>query len=157
VRAEHGLGEEIVHELLRRVFVHRDLLEDDVALRVDVSERRCEDHVAHHVDRRLEMSVRHARVDDRVLARGRRVQLAAEPVEDLGDLLGCVPRGAFEEEVLDEVRDPRLGVGLVPRAGAHPEAQRDRPHRRDTLGDHAFAGVELREDVFLHGPIVLAG
>ena len=30
--------------------------------------------------------VGHPRVDDRVLARGRRVQLAAELVEDLGDL-----------------------------------------------------------------------
>ena len=87
VRAEHRLGEEVVHELLRRVLVHRDLLEDDLALGVDVVEARREHHVAHHVDRGLEVLVRHARVDDRVLARGRSVQLAAEPVEDLGDLL----------------------------------------------------------------------
>ena len=85
--AEDGLGEEVVHELLRRVLVHRDLLEDDLALGVELRERRREDHVRHHVDRRLEVRVRHARVQHRVLARRRRVELAAEPVERLRDLL----------------------------------------------------------------------
>ena len=77
-----------MHELLRRVLVHRDLLEDDLTLGVDVVEARREHHVAHHVDRRCEVLVRHARVDDRVLAGGRGVQLAAQAVEDLRDLLG---------------------------------------------------------------------
>ena len=84
--AEDGLGDQVVHELLRRVLVHRDLLEHDLALGVELVEGRREDHVAHHVDRRLEVVVRDARVDERVLARGRGVQLAAETVEDLGDL-----------------------------------------------------------------------
>ena len=84
--AEDRLGDQVVHELLRRVVVHRDLLEHDLALGVELGERGREDHVAHHVDRRLEMVVGDARVDERVLARGGRVQLAAEPVEDLGDL-----------------------------------------------------------------------
>ena len=48
--------------------------------------RRREDHVAHHVERRLEVVVGHAGVDERVLARRRGVQLAAQPVEDLRDL-----------------------------------------------------------------------
>ena len=55
------------------------------------------------------MAVGDAHVDDRVLARGGRVQLAAEPVEDLCDLLRRVLLGALEEQVLEEVRDPRLG------------------------------------------------
>ena len=78
--------DQVVDELLRRVLVHRDLLEHDLALGLELVEERREDHVAHHVERRLEVDVGDARVDDRVLARGRRVQLAAEPVEDLGDL-----------------------------------------------------------------------
>ena len=84
--AEDRLGDQVVHELLRRVLVHRDLLEHDLALGVELGERRREHHVAHHVHRRLEVVVGHARVDERVLARRRRVQLAAEAVEDLGDL-----------------------------------------------------------------------
>ena len=75
-----------MHELLRRVLVHRDLLEHDLALGLELLEERREDHVAHHVERRLEVDVGHARVDERVLARRRRVELAAHPVEDLGDL-----------------------------------------------------------------------
>ena len=63
VVAEDGLREEVVDELLRRVLVHRDLLEHDLALGVELGERRREDHVGHHVDRRLEVRVRHARVD----------------------------------------------------------------------------------------------
>ena len=80
-------------ELLRRVLVHRDLLEHDLALGVELVEERREDHVAHHVERRLEVVVGHARVDERVLARRRGVQLAAEPVEDLGDLERACSRG----------------------------------------------------------------
>ena len=51
---------------------------------------------------------------------------------------------------------PALRVGLVARAGADPEAERDRPDARHPLGDQALARVELGEDVFLHGWIVLA-
>ena len=84
--AEDGLGDQVVHEILRRVLVHRDLLEHDLALGVELVEQRREDHLAHHVERGLDVVVRHARVDERVLARRGGVQLAAEPVEDLGDL-----------------------------------------------------------------------
>src|SRR6266487_4330380 len=51
--------------------------------------------------------------------------------------------------MLDEVRDAGLRIGLVARAGADPEAERDRAHARDTLGDHSFARVQLGEDVLL--------
>ena len=68
MRAEDGLGEEVVDEVLGRVLDHRDLLEHDLALGVDVGERRREHHVRHHVDRALEMAVGDARVDDRALA-----------------------------------------------------------------------------------------
>ena len=45
VRAEDGLGDEVVDELLRRVLEHRDLLEHDLALGVELVEERREDHV----------------------------------------------------------------------------------------------------------------
>ena len=88
--AEDRLGEQVVHELLRRVLVHRDLLEHDLALLVEVGERRREHHVGHHLHRFLDVAVGHARIDDGVLARGRCVQLRAHRVEGLCDLLGVV-------------------------------------------------------------------
>src|SRR5207253_10327610 len=84
-----------------------------------------------------------ARVEHGVLARGRRVQLAAHLVEDLGDLDGVVAAAALEEEVLDEVRDTGALVALVPRARADPEADGDGAHARDALADHALAPLEL--------------
>ncbi len=150
MRAEDRLGGDVVHEVVRRVLDHRDLLEDDLAFGVDVRERRAEDHVRHHVERTLEPVVGDPRVDDGRLARRCGVQLAAELVEDLRDLLRRVARRALEEQVLDEVRDARARDGLVPGAGADPEPERDRAHARDALGDDALARRELGELVLRH-------
>ena len=152
--AEDGLGEEVVDEILGRVLHHRDLLEHDLALGVDVGERRCEDHVRHHVEGTLEMAVGDARVHDRRLARRGCVQLAAHLVEDLGDLLGRVRARALEEQVLDEVRHAGLRVGLVPRARSDPEPERHRAHVIEALGDQPLARVELGDHVLLHREIV---
>ena len=149
--AEDGVGDQVVHELLRRVVVHRDLLEHDLALGLELGERGREDHVAHHVHRGLEVVVGDARVDERVLARRRRVQLAAEPVEDLCDLERAVAARPLEEQVLDEVRDAGLGGLLVTRAGADPVADGRRANMVEPLGDHAFARVELGQAPVLHG------
>ena len=152
--AEDRLRREVVDEVVRRVLDHRDLLEHDLALRVDVDERRPEDHVGHHVERTFEAIVGDACVDDGRLARRRGVQLTAELVEDLRDLLRRVARRALEEEVLDEVRDAGARVRLVARAGADPEAERDRAHAGDALGDDALAGRKLGELVLRHRRIV---
>ena len=149
--AEDGFGDQVVHELLRRVLVHRDLLEHHLPLRLELGERRREDHVAHHVDGRHEVVVGDARVDQRVLTRRRGVQLAAETVEDLCDLERAVPARPLEEQVLDEVRHTCLRRLLVARSGADPVADRRRPNVVEPLGDHAFAGVELGQDPVLHG------
>ena len=156
VAAEDRFGEEVVHKLLRRVLVHRDLLEHYRALGVEVAEARGEHHVRHDVERGLHLPIGDARVDHRVLPRGCGVQLAAEAVEDLGDLLCRVGVGALEEEMLDEMRGAGLRVGLVPRAGADPEAEGDRADIRDPFRDDSLARVELGEDVFLHVRIIPA-
>ena len=93
------------------------------------AKRRREDHVAHHVDRGLEVVVGDARVDDGVLARSGCVQLAAEPVEDLCDLLRRVRVRALEEQVLDEVRDARALVASR-RASRRRSSSRARPSGR---------------------------
>jgi len=150
MRAEGRLLDQVVHELLRLVLVHRDFFEHDLALGVELREGRCEDHLSHHVERRLELVVRYARIDDRVLARGRRVQLPAERVEDLGDLLGRVRGGALEEQVLDEVRDAGAIRLLVARSRPDPEADCDGAHMLEPLRDDALARVEFAQDVLLH-------
>ena len=87
-----------------------------------------------------------ARVDDRRLARRRRVQLAAELVEDLGDLLRRVARRALEEQVLDEVRDARRARPARPASPSpiqNPSATERTPG--SALGDDALAAGELGE------------
>ena len=156
VPAEHRVGGEVVHEVMRSVLDHRDLLEHDLPLGVDIPERGAEHHVGHHVERGLEAVVRDPGVDDGRLARGRRIQLAAELVEDLGDLLRAVPRGALEEQVLDEVGDPGARLGLVARAGADPEAERDRPDAGQALRDDALPTLELGQLV-AHSAVMVDG
>ena len=101
-------------ELLRLVLVHRDLLKHDLALGIELGEGRPEDHLTHHVECRLQMLVGDAGVDDGVFPRSGGVQLPAERVEDLRDLLGRVGRSPFEEQVLDEVRNAGAVGPLVP-------------------------------------------
>ena len=150
--AEDRLADQVVDELLRRVLVHRDLLEHDLALGVEVVEERREDHVAHHVERRLDVAVGDARVDDRVLARGRGVQLAAEPVEDLGDLERAVAARALEEQVLDEVRDARPSRRSR-RASRRRSSSRSRPSGRAASRSEMTRSPESssRLDPVLHG------
>ena len=150
MRAEDGLGGEIVDDVLRVVLDHRDLLEHDLALGVDVGERRREDHVGHHVEGDVDVVVGDARVDDRRLTRGGRVQLAAHRVEQLGDLDGAVALRALEQQVLDEVRDTRARGRLVARAGADPEADRGRADAVDVLGDDALPARQRRQSVLIH-------
>jgi hypothetical protein len=157
MRAERRLLDQIVDELLWLVLVHGDLLEHDLALSVELGEAWREDHLAHHVERRLQLVVRNTRVDDGVLPRGGRVQLPSERVEDLGDLLRRVRSRALEEQVLDEVRDAGPIGLLVAGARPDPEADRNRTHMRQPLGDHALPGIELAEHILLHPLIVLGG
>jgi hypothetical protein len=154
VVSEDCARDEVEDELLRRVLHHRDLLEDHLALGVEVGEAGREDHVGHDVERLLEVLVEHPSVDDRVVAGGRSVQLAAERVEDLRDLERRVGAGALEEQVLEEVAHAGVRVVLVPGAGADPEPDRGRPHGRQRLGDDAGAAVERRQEVVLHPGIV---
>ena len=154
VVGEDGLREEVVHELLRGVLVHRDLLEHHLPLLVDLRERGCEDHVGHHLERRLEVVVGDACVDDGVLPGGRGVQLGAHGVEGLRDLLRVEPPRALEQHVLDEVRDAGAVGTLVAGADVDPEAERDGAHARHALGDDPLTGVELAQDDLLHGSMV---
>ena len=108
-------------------------------------------YVTQKVERREKIRIERVRVEGRVLLGGEGVDVAADRVDRLGDVLGGPGRGSLEQEVLEEVRDARLCVRLVTRSGADPEPERDRPDRRHRLGHDADARVELRERVALPG------
>ena len=112
MRAEDRLAEHVEDAVLGIVFVHRDLLQHDLALGLELAEARAPDHVAHHVERALEVPVEHARVQRGRFLVGPRVDLGAHRVEDLVDLLRSEALGAAEEHVLEQVRDARLAVVL---------------------------------------------
>ena len=71
----------------------------------------------------VEVLVEDARVENRVLTRGRRVQLAADAVEELGYLLRRIPLRPAEDQVLEKVCEAGLRGPLVARAGADPDAE----------------------------------
>ena len=125
---EDRFRQEVVDELLRCVLDHGDLLEDHFALGIEIDKGRGEDHVGHDVQRLLEVLVQHAGVDDGVVAGGRRVQLAAEAVEDLRDLLRGVLLRPLEEQVLQEMCDTRVGIVLVAQT---PSRSRGRSRRSE--------------------------
>ena len=137
--AEHRVGEEVVHTVHRLVLIHRDLLQHDVALGIDLGVGRSEQHLGQQLEGSLGVLVEEAGVEVGRLLAGGGVHRRPQPVEDLGDLDRRVVLGALEEHVLEEMRDARLRGRLVARAGPHPEAQRDRAHRGHRLGDHPNA------------------
>ncbi len=139
--AENGLGEDVVDAILRLVLVHRDLLEHDLALGVDFRVGRRQQHLGQQVEDLLGVLVEEAGVQVGGLLAGRGIDRGAEAVELLGDLDRRVTRRALEEQVLEEMRDPGLGRGLVAGAGAHPEPERHGSHRGNLLGDDPDARV----------------
>ena len=145
VRAEDGLGEDVVDAVLRLVLVHRDLLQHHLALGVDVGVGRRQQHLREQVEDLLGVLVEEAGVQVRRLLAGGGVDRGAEPVEALGDLDRRVARGPLEQQVLEEVRDPGLGRGLVARAGPHPEPERHGPDRGNLLGHDPDARAQLGE------------
>ena len=79
--------------------------------------------------------VEHLHVIAGVLLRGEGVDLAANGVHLLGDAFSGAASRALEQHVLDEVRDARMRLGLVPRATSQPDADADGTHVRHSLGD----------------------
>ena len=98
------------------------------------AKRRTLHHVAEQIDRERQVLVEHLDVVARVFLGRERVELAADRVDLLRDLLRRPRRRALEEHVLDEMRDAAFGVGLVARPAGQPHADGDRTHVRHRLG-----------------------
>ena len=140
--AEDDFAEVVVDELGRRILVHGDLFEHDLALVIEVGEGRPREHLDDDLEGGVEVLVEKARVDQRVFLRGGRVGLAAHVVEDARDVPGAEAVGALEDEVLDEVRDAAELERLQPRAGGDPQPEGHRAHSFEALGGHPQAVVQ---------------
>ncbi len=145
VLAPHRLQEDVVHELVGRVLVHVDLLQDHLALGIEVRrlDHRVLKHVAEEVHRHGHVAVEDARVERRVLLGRVRVQVAADRIEGLGDVAGRARPRPLEEQVLKEVGcagQPRL---LVARAGVDPDAEGRGSDPRHMLGHQAQSRAVL--------------
>ncbi len=159
VLAEDCVGEEVVDAVLRFVLIHRDLLQHHVALGVDLRIGRRQQHLGEQVEDLLGVLIEEAGVQMGRLLAGRRVDRGAEPVKALGDLDRRVALGPLEQQVLQEVGDPRLGGGLVAGAGSHPESERYGANRGNLLGHYPDARAhraEIRGAQCLAAPLALA-
>ena len=141
---KRGCLHQVEHHVLRRVLRRGDLLEDHVALagKLGAVEARGEDDVAQDVESEAEILAQHARVIRGRVDAGRGVELAANRLDLLGDVLGAAPRGALEGHVLEEMGDAMLGQALAAAAGANPDAKR---HRLDVGPGMAHHGEAIRQ------------
>ena len=137
---EDGQVEEHADVLGRVVEVGADLLDDDVALLLDLLlvQERAGNELAEHGHGERGVAGRHADVVDGGLAVGRGVEGPADPLHGLGERprrrVGARP---LEREVLHEVGAAGLVSALVARAGEHVRLDRDRPGAGKSRGDDA--------------------
>ena len=110
------------------------------------AERRVADNVGEDVDGEREMLVEDLDVIARVFLGGERVELAADRVDRLGDVLGRPRAGAFEQHVLDEVRDAAALGRFVARPARQPHSNTDRADLRHPLREDAKSVIENVSD-----------
>ena len=139
-----ALREELVDEVVRRVLDHLDLFEDDLLLALDVvgAERRVADDVGEDVDGQRQVLVEHLDVVARVFLGRERVELAADGIDRLSNVLGGAAARSLEEHVLDEVRDAATLGRFVTRPARQPDADADRTDLRHRLGEDAKPVIE---------------
>ena len=132
---------QVEHHVLGQILRRGDLLEDHVALagKLGAVEARGEDDVAQDVEGEAEILAQHARVIGRRVDAGRGIQLAANRLDLLGDVLSAPPRRALEGHMLEEMGDAVLGQALAAAAGADPDAKRHRLHVGSRMAHHGEA------------------
>ncbi len=143
-----SLREDFVDEIVRRVLHHLDLFEDDFLLALDVLgvERRIPDDIGEDVERQRQVLVEHLDVIAGVFLGGKRVELPADRVDSLRDILGRARARSLEQHVLHEMRNAAaLGV-FVSRPACQPHADADRTNLRHPLRQDAEAVIEHVSD-----------
>ena len=139
-----ALGEELVDQIVGRVLDHLDLFDDDLLLALDVDRRKrgIEHDIRQDVDGQRQMLVEHLDVVARVFLGREGVELTADRVDRLGDVLRAARPGALEEHVLHEVRDAAALGRFVAGPPRQPDADADRADLRHPLRQDAQAVIE---------------
>src|SRR5438094_246712 len=118
--------EQVVDKIVGRILGLRDLLDNDLALALDL--RRIEDRfkkdVREQISRHRQILAEHFRVVTGVFLASERVQYSADGVDLFCDLRGGTLAGALEEQMLDKMRDPVLRRLLVTRSVLNPDSDR---------------------------------
>ena len=105
-----------------------------------------EDDVGEDVERQRQVLVEDLDVVAGVFLGGESVELAADRIDGLGDVLGAAAGGALEQHVLHEVGDAALLGRLVPRSPGQPDADADRADLCHPLGEDAEPVIENVSD-----------
>ena len=123
---KRGCLHQVEHHVLRRVLRRGDFLKNHVSLACKLAavETRGKNDVAQDVEGKPEILTQHACVIRRRVDSGRGVELAANRLDLLGDVLRASPGGALEGHVLEEVSDAVLGQALAAASRADPDAER---------------------------------
>ena len=131
-----GRGEEIEHQVVRRVFDRPDFLDDDVLLSFELFrvERAVGEKVANDVEREPCVASQNAGEIAGALDSGLCVKVAANVLDRLGDLARASTASALERHMLDEMRQPVLARALVARSRSDEHADRRRLHMGRRLG-----------------------
>ena len=138
---EHGLKKTLARDIRRVVVGHGQLFQDHAAFVLElfrVDQRRGE-HVGDDLDGHRQIAVAHLGVIAGVFLRSARVVLAADGVETHGDVQGAARRGAFEQQVLEEVRAAECSTRLVTRSHGHPVSDGGATGSGDAFAEHPDA------------------
>src|SRR3569623_2852257 len=105
MRAPEHLVVELEHEIVWRIVDHPDLLEHDLSLELEIlpPEQRTEDQIADDISGFDEMLIEHARLIRRMLARGVRIERAAQLLERQRDLPRRANLRSLEHHVLEQM------------------------------------------------------
>ena len=138
----------VVKEILGVVHVHLDFFEDDLAFLAYVVgiELGTENEIGDDVKGDGEMFVEDFGVEANLLFRGESIEHAADRIHFTGDGFRGAALGAFENHVLDEMREAVFFRRFAARAVADPNADGDRTDVGHRLGDDHEA---IAENVFL--------
>ena len=127
------------------VVVLVELLEDELALELDVGETRTRQKLTEHVDRRVDQLGLEGELEQRVIAAGLGVQGRAQPLDGgVERERGRIALGAAEQHVLGEVREPVVVGDLEPRADLDEQRTHGRVQVGQRDGGHREAVVEGR-------------
>ena len=133
--------EGLVHQIFRIVHFHLQLFENDALFLLNVlrPEERLQNQLGKNVKSDRQMIVDDLGVVADQLLGGERVKVSTCRVDDSGNVFGGTAFRAFEDHVLDEMRDAVVFDSLAPRASAYPDAKADAANMRHWFGDHTEA------------------